>query len=1014
MAVPPHMVRASAALAINESTRQELVDFGSANLRSENIRTFQQGEAGPRYGFQFMPTGRFGGTTPTTGYKLFADGLRALRITDTLNAEAYSPQAGAWQSTGRVSAADYTLTSVANSGPNTTAEDIEYCNGYFSVLSGDNTTTTGGTLTMVDATTFAEVYPPSPFAHGVLASFSNRYIVALWANGLDFSLYIMDTLSAATVASGFTALSDAGVASWTPGQPFAIVSLTDRFALAYVNNSVGTDRITVKTFNASGLLQTTTVNTSSIKPDFIDIACFQGTGTLWVAWNEGVSVKMQGLNAATITTVQATTATIITIITAAGQTTAAELLSISPSSATAGRLIVNEPNSASAGLHMREYTTVAGAAATNGAQTDIYGAMHCSRPFYYGGRHYVQAFGACDPNSSTEPNTQQTTMLVDFTDDYLALSPVVAFAPSLAVTSLSSRSKTVAGPSATQMFGVTSLQRAAGSNACFVVTYDFASSRRWQTASMGGATFLSGGILAYYDGVRIAESGFMHRPFKPAPSNLTTAGVITGTYRYVAVFEVVDADGNWIQSGLSTPSDPITVTSKRIGVVTRPISITQRLLTVTSTTCRIAWYRTTNGGNAPYYRVGSSTNSLTAGTSGILDNVTDPALILNAVLYSQPGVLGTSQDKRPPPGLGIIASYNGMLVGAEGSNVWYSAQNVIGEGAWFNPIFQVPVPGDGDITALAVMDGTLFVFKRREVYTIAGDPPSDNGASGGLGFPRKLAVDVGCIESRSTCTTALGIFFQSDRGIEILTRAQSVQWIGQPVQQTLAAFPVVTSVTLQPTKYGAYVLVECAATQTNGRATGQGRTLVYDLSLNAWISTDIRESAVGTVAAPSQSACMIYTGSAWRYAWLGTTGYVHYEDPTTYLDADSSFVVALLETGWYNASAQEQAVETGTICFQRYTAAGIKVETAYDYADYDGGQEAVATWTEDDTLGERELEWDPKVRGEAVKFRITTTPPAPLVLGNGHAMGFISLSLTLGPKQGPVNRTMRLDPAKRR
>ena len=183
------------------------------------------------------------------------------------------------------------------------------------------------------------------------------------------------------------------------------------------------------------------------------------------------------------------------------------------------------------------------------------------------------------------------------------------------------------------------------------------------------------------------------------------------------------------------------------------------------------------------------------------------------------------------------------MVGAAGSDVWYSGQNVSGEGVWFNPIFQIPIPGEGDITALTVLDGGLFIFKRRDVYAIAGEPPADNGSSGGLGAPRRVASDVGCIDGRSTCTTALGIFFQSERGIEILTRALAVEWIGADVDNTADAYPVCTSITVEPLSN--VVLVELAASESAGAVSGAGRTLVFDLALKAWVSQDRRTTMQG-------------------------------------------------------------------------------------------------------------------------------------------------------------------------
>ena len=73
--------------------------------------------------------------------------------------------------------------------------------------------------------------------------------------------------------------------------------------------------------------------------------------------------------------------------------------------------------------------------------------------------------------------------------------------------------------------------------------------------------------------------------------------------------------------------------------------------------------RTLDGGAAPYYRVGTLINDTTSATQAFTDNVTDATLAANAKLYEQPGVAGTSQDRRAPPFFSAITNYNGMLVG---------------------------------------------------------------------------------------------------------------------------------------------------------------------------------------------------------------------------------------------------------------------------------------------------------------------------------------------------------------
>ena len=100
---------------------------------------------------------------------------------------------------------------------------------------------------------------------------------------------------------------------------------------------------------------------------------------------------------------------------------------------------------------------------------------------------------------------------------------------------------------------------------------------------------------------------FLVRPITPTTSAGGTG--ITGSYQYVAIYEDVDASGNWVVSGISLPSERRTVTDKTITVTTTPCPISMRCDKRISagsnrSTVRVAWYRTADGGEPPYYRLG--------------------------------------------------------------------------------------------------------------------------------------------------------------------------------------------------------------------------------------------------------------------------------------------------------------------------------------------------------------------------------------------------------------------------
>ncbi len=259
-------------------------------------------------------------------------------------------------------------------------------------------------------------------------------------------------------------------------------------------------------------------------------------------------------------------------------------------------------------------------------------------------------------------------------------------------------------------------------------------------------------------------------------------------------------------------------------------------------------------------------------------------------------------------------------------------------------------------------------------------------------------------------TTSLGIFFQSDRGIELLSRSGGVTWIGEGVQATLAAYPIVTSAVLDD--HSGLVRFTLAASQSGGLVSGAGRTLVFDLSINAWVSTDDVRGTVASQAA--QSAAQVFLDGAWRYAWLGADGTVYFERNSTAVDAHldgATFVASQYELPpWKLGLQQEQRIYEMELLFQRHSAAGLTIEIASDYGAYVAADEKV--WSEAVIAGQNQVSFRPNPRGNAVQARVRDTAPA--VLGTGRGITFIGISADIAPKQGPTRATTRLSPELRR
>jgi len=1015
MALASRPIHIPAGAGINEGTRPEWIEFGQGSLANENVRQVQRMGLGKRYGFGTPLTqSRIDATSAASGYKLFADGQQICRVaaaaSDLARCEAYDAISARWvPQRGYLPECTASTIELPNLGVDLgyLADVAITTNGYIGAVWLSATATSSSVAAaymfgaVINPTTGVIVSPPTQIGSTSNASNNQMSIVAVGAYliavryssaSTNIEAHYLDTTSPATITTGWVAMTNLATDARPTSAKVRTCSLPHasqaRAALLYQTADAGTDRIKLVTFDQTGVLESAAINTSSTTVGALDVGG-NATDTLWCVWTETTNIRARGFSPAAITVVLATTATVGTF------TGTASALYVVPS-ATAGNARAWLNHTASSLPHLRHLgiTTSGGAAAGTGTPTTVQNTSLVGRPFVYGGRFY----GPVNTEESYDAFQTITVAIADMnTDAATTFRPVAVPYPNLSSVFYSGWATALV--SGTKVYVPFTPRRSAANSGSCLVALDFGSSARWRNARVRTSQYFGGACTFYSDGARVAEAGFIFRPNKPTTSVAGTG--ITGTFRYVAVYEEVDAEGNWHQSAVSRPSDTRSPANQTVTVAVNPLVISSRLGSSSQASpVRVAFYRTATGGTAPYYRLGTVDNVTTAATVSFADSVEDATLTTRAKLYTQPGVIGTAQAKQQPPAFVDVTEHLGCLVGLSESEVWVSGQPVYGEGTWFSPIFSQPLSGG---TAIASQDGFVFAFTRRQVYALPCEPPTDNGAAGGLGAPQLIASDVGCIDPRSVVVTAVGIFFQSERGIELLDRGRAVQWVGESVATTLAAYPIVSSARLDPLE--SVVYFELAASEADGQVSGNGRTLVFDLAIKDWVSTDRRKNSAGTADTPAQDSAVVWSGSAYRYAWLATDARVYIEDRTTYLDT-GAWVTAKWETvDCKFGLQQQQRVYNAMILFTRNSAAGLKIETAYDGADYSASNDK--TWTEAETLtGLRQLDFRPRAQGQRMRFRVTDTAPA--TLGTGQGFTWVGLSVDIAPKQGATKATPHL------
>ncbi len=1011
MATPPQLTQIAFAGGLDEAQETEVLDPTRSFPVLTNGRQDKRGGYAKRLGFAALSASRFDATTRTAGRRLFDLNGQPCTVDGTY-ADVYDAGKSTSVVVSKLPEVSVTTKTLALSVYGT-LYGVVHCNGYVVAIGdGGPTATTFGATTVfgsvetvdgqvVSSQRIVLALGTSARVNALLLTYSTYVIAVMVAdNSADVRASYINLASASTIATGWVAMTNPATDKVVAGSGAYIISghsLSDRVAFAYVNNSGGASQLTVKTLNASGVVETATINTASVTPDVVGV---EGSNSdrLWVCWNQTTTIKLVGLTPTAIGTPLSTAATIGT----AGSTPNINAPAIMSSGSGAGRIMVQSTD----GILFAKWTTSAGAVTPDGGTNTLAGMGFAGRPFLRGGRYYA-------PFHASVSNTQQLFVVCDWTDanSTQLLRPIANIAPGLVPIDLAMKHVHPWTVTADQIaYGLSVNDSAAVLSPVTLATLDFADIDRWRSAAFAEGVYMTGGVPSYVNGSTTSEIGFLHSPQKPT---LAVGGTgLTGTYRYVAVYEGVDRAGNWVMSGVSLPSEPITPANQSISATTTGVAFTNRdtaLSTGAYPTSQVSWFRTDGTGNPPYYYVASSLN----GTGGLIvlssDALSDATLRTRRLLYGTgnlPGTNGAPQDRRAPPHAQAIATYGDMMVLASGADLWYSGQLIQGEGVWFNPLFSLTVPGPGSVKALAVQDGTLYAFKETAIYAISGEPPVDNGTSGGLGTPRQLATDVGAT-GPVVCVTSAGIWFVSRRGIEVLTRSGTVLWIGEGVQRTLASYPVVTAIVLDPVQN--LVRITCAASETSGVVGGNGVQLVYDLALQTWISVD---SVYGASASqPAQDAAMVTVGGQQRFAWMSSAGIIYYEKLSSDADAcldGSQWVTLSAETSWFKASGLQgkQHLNRVLVLARKSTDFDLSVSLAYNY---ESGWRSARTWTKTEINALLTSGWPitqlkhdahDDAECQSVRVKLTDATPTAGTVGNGKGATWLGLTLDLVPKPG--------------
>lgn len=432
------------------------------------------------------------------------------------------------------------------------------------------------------------------------------------------------------------------------------------------------------------------------------------------------------------------------------------------------------------------------------------------------------------------------------------------------------------------------------------------------TSEIGNNLNISGGFLWSYDGYSPVEQGFHVWPDNVEITTSTTGGSLSAQeYFYQVTYEWSDNQGNIFRSAPSVPVSVTTTGSTSANTINVP---TLRLTYKLANPVKIVIYRWSTA-QETYFQVTSiinpTLNDPTIDSIAYVDTLADSSILGNNIIYTNGGVI----EDVPPPSVETMTLWQSRLwtLSSEDRNLLYFSKQVI-EGT---PVemsdlltyYVAPTTGaqgsTGPITALSAMDDKLIVFKKDSIYYVTGQGPDNTGANNQFSDPVFITSTVGCISQQSIVFMPEGLMFQSDKGIWLLDRDLSTEYLGAPVEQFNDA--TVNSASNIP------------ATNQVRFTLDTGITLMYDYYFSQW----------GTFTIVPAISSTIYQG---LHTFINNRGEVYQESPGKYL-VGSKPVLMNFTTAWFNLAGL-QGFERAYFFYILGTYLSphkLSVSVAYDY-----------------------------------------------------------------------------------
>jgi hypothetical protein len=284
----------------------------------------------------------------------------------------------------------------------------------------------------------------------------------------------------------------------------------------------------------------------------------------------------------------------------------------------------------------------------------------------------------------------------------------------------------------------------------------------------------------------------------------------------------------------------------------------------------------------------------------------------NAILYTDGGII---ENISPPPCSSTTIFDNRLwIVDAENKNLlWFSKTVLPTTPVEMSDLFTIYVSptksaqgGTGTITSLCSLDDKLIIFKQDSIYYLNGIGPDASGLNSQYSEPIFITSTVGCVNQNSIVFIPQGLVFESNKGLWILGRDLSTNYIGAPVEEITRNNPVKAAVNIPGTTQIRFSMSD-------------GTVLMYDYFFQQW----------GTFKGIPNISSTLYQD---KHTFLNKFGQILQEDGTSYRDG-SNPVLMKFTTNWFALA--------GILGFQRayflffigkyYSPHKLNVGFAYDF-----------------------------------------------------------------------------------